>query len=120
MNGRTNSSFLSSIGLLLRVAKQFDEDDRPRFNYPQQYKYYLTRIKPILGSYVLHQELVSLEYSGMIESINAFLRSINSTRRPKFRDSFVGESKLGFLVEDMRPEGEHASCTPPPLCLALR
>jgi inositol-pentakisphosphate 2-kinase len=89
--------------LLLRVAKIFEEDDRPRFDYEEQYQYYLKQIKPILGSYVLHQELVTLE-SGIIDAINDFLRSINNTRTAKFRDSYVEASKLGFLVEDMRPE----------------
>lgn len=108
--------FLDFSGLLLRVAKMFEEDDRPRFDYLEQYRYYLNRIKPILGSYVLHQELVSLESSGIIDSINSFLRSINSTRTPKFRDSYVEESKLGFLVEDMRPDGKNPgrACHPTP------
>lgn len=84
----------------------FEEDDRPKFDYHEQYEYYNSCIKPILGSYILHQELVSIDSPGTIDNINAFLRSINSTRASKFRGSYVEGSKLGFLVEDMRPDGE--------------
>lgn len=92
----------------------FDEDDRPKFNYHEQYEYYNNCIKPILGSYVLYQELVGIDSPGTIDNINAFLRSINSTRAPKFRGSYVESSKLGFLVEDMRPDGELTLPLPPP------
>jgi len=89
--------------LLLRVAKAL-EDDRPKFDYISQYRYYLSHIKPILGSYVLHQELVGLQSEDIIDRINAHLRSINKTRAPKFKDTYVKPSELGFLVEDMRSD----------------
>jgi hypothetical protein len=91
--------------LLLRVAKAL-EDDRPKFDYISQYRYYLSHIKPILGSYVLHQELVGLQSEDIIDRINAHLRSINKTRAPKFKDTYVKPSELGFLVEDMRSDGK--------------
>jgi hypothetical protein len=92
-------------GLLLRVAKAL-EDDRPKFDYISQYRYYLSHIKPILGSYVLHQELVGLQSEDIIDRINAHLRSINKTRAPQFKYTYVKPSELGFLVEDMRSDGK--------------
>lgn len=94
------------IGLLLRVAKEFVEDDRPRFNYLEQEHYYNTRIKPILGPHVLHQELVVIRHSGIIDAVNNELRLSNDSRKEKFKGSWVGQSDWAFLIEDMRPEGE--------------
>lgn len=82
------------------------EDDRPRFNYIDQQRYYRTRIKPILGSHVLHQELVIIRNSGIIDAINEYLKCNDKKRKDKFMGTAVGQSDWGFLVEDMRPEGE--------------
>ncbi|KAG9253308.1 inositol-pentakisphosphate 2-kinase-domain-containing protein [Emericellopsis atlantica] len=101
-----DGSFLTHEGirLLIRVAKEFVEDDRPKFDYIEQAQYYRDRIQPILGNYVLHQELVDLQNSDIIDIINAHLRRIDHTRKGKFRGTFVGQSDWGFLVEDMRPD----------------
>ncbi|CAI6088817.1 unnamed protein product [Clonostachys chloroleuca] len=97
-------------GLLLRVAKAPIDGDRPRFNYLQQYQYYCTHIKPILGSYILHQELVILRDANLIDPINDYLRAIDHQRDLKFRGTFIEPSEWGFLVEDMQPHGNN--CDP--------
>lgn len=97
-------------GLLLRVAKDLVDSDRPRFDYLEQQDYYRTHIKPILGSHVLHQELAIIRDSGIIDAINDRLKTINHTRKEKFKGSSIGQSDWGFLIEDMRPEGKQNIC----------
>lgn len=92
-------------GLLLRIAKEPAQDDRPRFDYLEQDEYYRTRIKPILGQHVLHQELVNIRGSGIIDAINEYLRCNDKSRKDKFMGTWVDQSDYGFLVEDMRPDG---------------
>ena len=88
------------------------QDDRPKFNYIEQERYYRTRIRPILGPYVLHQELVIIRDSGIIGAINGYLTRNDKKRKPKFMGTTVDQSDWGFLVEDMRPDGEHVPCMP--------
>jgi len=94
-------------GLLLRIAKEPAQDDRPRFDYLEQDEYYRTRIKPILGQHVLHQELVNIRGSGIIDAINEYLRCNDKSRKDKFMGTWVDQSDYGFLVEDMRPDDEN-------------
>ena len=44
--------------------------------------------------------------SGIIDAVNSELRRNNDARKDKFKGSWVGQSEWGFLVEDMRPDGE--------------
>ncbi|PHH84746.1 hypothetical protein CDD83_1460 [Cordyceps sp. RAO-2017] len=92
-------------GLLLRVAK-VQRGQAPSFNYPAQQRFYQASIKPLLGGHAVHQELVILHKSGIVDKLNQLLQDIDSTRKSKFRGTFVGQSDWGFLVEDMRPRGE--------------
>lgn len=78
----------------------------PTYNYPLQHKFLQTAIKPILGDHVVHQELVVLHKTGIIQELNSILQDINHTRKDKFQGTYVGESDWGFLVEDMRPQGK--------------
>lgn len=59
----------------------------------------------MLGASALHQELVVLYKSGIVQELNDYLSSINHTRNPKFQGSYIGDANWGFLVEDMRPDG---------------
>jgi inositol-pentakisphosphate 2-kinase len=85
------------------------QDDRPKFNYIEQERYYRTRIRPILGPHVLHQELVIIRNSGIIDAINGYLTRNDKKRKPKFMGTIVDQSDWGFLVEDMRPDGKRSS-----------
>lgn len=78
----------------------------PTFNYLLQQKFYHTAIEPVLGKHAVRQELVILHNCGIVDKLNALLREIDHTRKAKFRGTFVGQADWGFLVEDMRPEGE--------------
>jgi hypothetical protein len=49
---------------------------------------------------------VVLRGSGITDAINEHLASINSSRREKFKGSWVASSNWAFLVEDMRVHGE--------------
>ncbi|KJZ72173.1 hypothetical protein HIM_08438 [Hirsutella minnesotensis 3608] len=91
-------------GLLLRVSKVPSRNSPPTFKYVLQQKFYQASIKPILGEYAVHQELVILRSSGLVDKLNMLLQNIDSTRKEKFRGSFIGRSDWGFLVEDMRPQ----------------
>lgn len=103
--------FNPKLGLLLRVAKEPLRNERPGFDYIEQQWYHHTLILPILGASVLHYELAVIRNSGIVDDINEHLRRIDQTRKGKFRGSFVSQSDWGFLVEDMRPEGERAALT---------
>lgn len=74
-----------------------------KYNYILQQKFYNTSIKPILGTYANHQELVILRDTDIIDQLNALLQDIDHTRNPKFKGSFVGLSDWGLLTRDMRP-----------------
>lgn len=69
----------------------------------------------MLGEYAIHQELVILYKSGIVEQLNSHLQLINQERKAKFRGSFIGLSEWGLLVDDMRP-GRKSSQKP---CLLL-
>ncbi|RDA83875.1 hypothetical protein CP532_1190 [Ophiocordyceps camponoti-leonardi (nom. inval.)] len=90
-------------GLLLRVAKVPSRDCPPTYNYLFQQNFYQTSIQPLLDGYAVHQELVVIRRSGIVEKLNKLLQEIDSSRKPKFRGSFVGQSDWAFLVQDMRP-----------------
>ncbi|KAJ3478817.1 hypothetical protein NLG97_g8474 [Lecanicillium saksenae] len=91
-------------GLLLRVAKVPALGQATAYNYLFQQKYYQTAILPLLGEHAVHQELVMLRGSGIVEELNRLLQDLDDTRKPKFRGSYVGQSDWGLLVEDMRPD----------------
>ncbi|KAF4506875.1 hypothetical protein G6O67_006912 [Ophiocordyceps sinensis] len=90
--------------LLLRVAKVPSRDYAPTYNYLVQQRFYEASIKPRLGEYAVHQELVILHKSGVVDRLNRLLQDIDSTRKKKFRGSLIGQTDWGFLVEDMRPQ----------------
>ncbi|OAA67423.1 inositol-pentakisphosphate 2-kinase [Cordyceps fumosorosea ARSEF 2679] len=91
-------------GLLLRVAKVPALGQPTVYNYLFQQTFYQTTIRPLLGSHAIHQELVILRNSGIIDELNRLLQALDHTRKPKFRGSFVGQSDWGLLIEDMRPD----------------
>lgn len=74
------------------------------YNYLFQQKFYQTAIRPLLGNNAIHQELVILRNSGIIDELNRLLLDLDHTRKAKFRGSFVGLSDWGLLIEDMRPD----------------
>ncbi|XWW97048.1 hypothetical protein V2A60_005029 [Cordyceps javanica] len=91
-------------GLLLRVAKVPALGQPTAYNYLFQQHFYQTTIRPLLGNHAIHQELVILRNSGIVDELNRLLRDLDHTRKPKFRGSFVGQSDWGLLIEDMRPD----------------
>ncbi|KAG5952647.1 hypothetical protein E4U57_005916 [Claviceps arundinis] len=91
-------------GFLLRVAKVPSLGAPLTYNYHLQQQYLQTAIRPILGEHVVHQELVMLHETNIVQELNNLLRDINHTRRDKFKGTYVGESEWGFLIEDMRPQ----------------
>lgn len=93
-------------GLLLRVAKVPKLGQVTKYDYLFQQQFFQTAILPILGEYAVHQELVILHKSGIVEELNALLQHINDERKSKFRDTYVGLTGWGLLVEDMRPQRE--------------
>ena len=95
-------------GLLLRVAKVRSLGDPLKYDYWRQNKFFQSTIRSILGEYAVHQEPVNLRKSGIVKGLNAFLHSIDQSRKDKFKGTFVGETDFGFLVEDMRPQGKHS------------
>ncbi|EFY98743.1 inositol-pentakisphosphate 2-kinase [Metarhizium robertsii] len=97
-------------GYLLRVAKVPSLGAAPTYNYVYQQQFLQTTIKPILGDHVVNQELVMLHKTGIIQELNNLLRAIDHTRKDKFKGTYVGETDLGFLVEDMRPQ-DPETCT---------
>ncbi|OAR00774.1 hypothetical protein LLEC1_07321 [Akanthomyces lecanii] len=91
-------------GLLLRVAKVPALGQPTAYNYHFQQEFYQTAICPLLGNKVIHQELVILRNSGIIDELNRLLQDLDHSRKAKFRGSFVGQSDWGLLIEDMRPD----------------
>ncbi|KAJ6781378.1 hypothetical protein PWT90_04324 [Aphanocladium album] len=91
-------------GLLLRVAKVPALGQTTAYNYLFQQQYYQAAILPLLGEHAIHQELVVLRGSGIVDELNRLLQDVDDTRKPKFRGSFIGQSDWGLLIEDMRPE----------------
>lgn len=102
------------VGYLLRVAKVHSLGAAPTYNYVYQQQFLQTTIKPILGDHVVNQELVVLHKTGIIQELNNLLRTIDHTRKDKFKGTYVGETDLGFLVEDMRPQGRMTTLANPP------
>jgi inositol-pentakisphosphate 2-kinase len=90
-------------GLLLRVAK-VAHGEAPAYDYVRQQRFWTSSIQPILTDHAVTQELVILRKSDIVDQVNALLRSIDQSRKPKFRGTYVGHSDWGFLIEDMRPE----------------
>lgn len=95
--------YLKIAGLLLRVAKVPSLGASPTYDYLAQQQYFQNSIEPLLGEYVVHQELVILRKTGIVQELNNLLREINHTRKDKFKGSFIGQTDWGFVVEDMRP-----------------
>lgn len=95
-------------GKLLRVAKVPSLGRAPTSSdyYFRQQEFFIREIQPHLGDHAVCQELVVLHKSGIVDELNAVLRDINHLRKPKFQGSFIGHASWGFLVEDMRPNGE--------------
>ncbi|KAK2591315.1 Inositol-pentakisphosphate 2-kinase [Conoideocrella luteorostrata] len=91
-------------GLLLRVAKVPSLGATPTYNYIFQHQFLQTAIRPILGDHVVRQDLVMLHKSGIVKELNHLLHAMNSSRKDKFKDTYVGDTDWGFLVEDMRPQ----------------
>jgi inositol-pentakisphosphate 2-kinase len=98
-----------SLGYLLRVAKVRTLGQPLTFDYQFQNGFFTKFIKPVFGEYAIHHELVHIAKSGIVKELNAYLLKNEHLRKPKFRGSYVGETPLGFLVEDMRPPGESRS-----------
>lgn len=101
----------SPIGKLLRVAKAPSLGRAPTSSdyYLRQQEFFIREIQPHLGEHAVSQELVVLHKSGIVDDLNAMLRDMNHQRKPKFQGSFIGHASWGFLVEDMRPNGEYLS-----------
>lgn len=83
-----------------------------KYDYLFQQQFFRTAILPILGEYAVHQELVILHKSGIVEELNTLLQHINHERKSKFRDTYVGLTGWGLLVEDMRPQRERSHFNP--------
>ncbi|PTB56736.1 hypothetical protein M431DRAFT_385686 [Trichoderma harzianum CBS 226.95] len=98
-------------GKLLRVAKAPSLGRAPTSSdyYLRQQEFFIREIQPHLGEHAVSQELVVLHKSGIVDDLNAMLRDMNHQRKPKFQGSFIGHASWGFLVEDMRPNGEYLS-----------
>ncbi|KAM6477869.1 inositol-pentakisphosphate 2-kinase-domain-containing protein [Trichoderma sp. SZMC 28011] len=98
-------------GKLLRVAKAPVLGRAPTSSdyYLRQQEFFIREIQPHLGEHAVSQELVVLHKSGIVDDLNAMLRDMNHQRKPKFQGSFIGHASWGFLVEDMRPNGEYLS-----------
>ncbi|KAL6826994.1 inositol-pentakisphosphate 2-kinase domain-containing protein [Trichoderma sp. SZMC 28015] len=98
-------------GKLLRVAKAPVLGRAPTSSdyYLRQQEFFIREIQPHLGEHAVSQELVVLHKSGIVDDLNAMLRDMNHQRKPKFQGSFIGHASWGFLVEDMRPNGESLS-----------
>ncbi|KAH0525232.1 hypothetical protein TsFJ059_007625 [Trichoderma semiorbis] len=98
-------------GKLLRVAKAPSLGRAPTSSdyYLRQQEFFIREIQPHLGEHAVSQELVVLHKSGIVDDLNAMLRDMNHQRKPKFQGSFIGHASWGFLVEDMRPNGESLS-----------
>ncbi|KAL7937581.1 inositol-pentakisphosphate 2-kinase domain-containing protein [Trichoderma chlorosporum] len=98
-------------GKLLRVAKAPSLGRAPTSSdyYLRQQEFFIRQIQPHLGEHAVSQELVVLHKSGIVGDLNAMLRDMNHLRKPKFQGSFIGQASWGFLVEDMRPNGEDGS-----------
>jgi hypothetical protein len=111
------------IGKLLRVAKAQTLSRTPVSSdyYLRQQKFYIQEIQPHLGDHAVRQELVVLHRSGIVEDLNTMLRKADHLRKPKFQGSYIGRASWGFLVEDMRPNGEwlhaHVLYVAPPQAL---
>ncbi|RDA92976.1 hypothetical protein CP533_5547 [Ophiocordyceps camponoti-saundersi (nom. inval.)] len=90
-------------GLLLRVAKVPRRNSPLTYNYLVQQNFYQNSIRPLLDGYAVHQELVVIRKCGIVDKLNKLLQEIDSSRKQKFRGSFVGQSDWAFLVQDMRP-----------------
>lgn len=75
------------------------------YDYLLQQRFYHSVIKPVLHNHTVHQELVVLRKSNLVNELNKLLQSIDHLRKEKFRGSYVGHSDWGLLLEDMRPEG---------------
>ncbi|KAL7946297.1 inositol-pentakisphosphate 2-kinase domain-containing protein [Trichoderma barbatum] len=98
-------------GKLLRVAKAPSLGRAPTSSdyYLRQQEFFVHEIQPHLGDHAVSQELVVLHKSGIVDELNAMLRDVNHLRKPKFQGSFIGHASWGFLVEDMRPNGNDGS-----------
>ncbi|UKZ54834.1 hypothetical protein TrVGV298_008648 [Trichoderma virens] len=98
-------------GKLLRVAKapSLGRAPTPSDYYLRQQEFFVHDIQPHLGEHAVSQELVVLHKSGIVDDLNAMLRDMNHLRKPKFQNSFIGHASWGFLVEDMRPNGDDGS-----------
>ncbi|QYT01276.1 Inositol-pentakisphosphate 2-kinase [Trichoderma simmonsii] len=98
-------------GKLLRVAKAPVLGRAPTSSdyYLRQQEFFIREIQPHLGEHAVSQELVVLHKSGIVDDLNAMLRDMNHQRKPKFQGSFIGHASWGFLVEDMRPNGDDGS-----------
>lgn len=98
-------------GKLLRVAKAPSLGRAPTSSdyYLRQQEFFIREIQPHLGEHAVSQELVVLHKSGIVDDLNAMLRDMNHQRKPKFQGSFIGHASWGFLVEDMRPNGDDGS-----------
>jgi hypothetical protein len=99
--------------MLLRVSKVKKRGERATFDYIAQHKYFLRDIKPHLGGYTVHQELVKVHYAkGLIKEMNKILeeRQKHGDRRKKFNDTWAGETDWAFALENMMPEGETPTC----------
>ncbi|KAM0265210.1 hypothetical protein ACHAQJ_000363 [Trichoderma viride] len=105
-NSRMDAQFQ---GKLLRVAKAQALGRTPTSSdyYFRQQEFYIREIQPHLGDHAVRQELVVLHKSTIVDELNAMLRDVNHLRKPKFQSSFIGHASWGFLVEDMRPNGEN-------------
>ncbi|KAF7547504.1 hypothetical protein G7046_g8981 [Stylonectria norvegica] len=96
-------------GWLLRVAKAPKTGEPSRYNYLKQQEFYARKIKPLLTTNAVNQELVVVRGSGIVNTLNQFLRKMDHTRKRKFQGSFIAETNWGLLVEDMRPTDSERS-----------
>ncbi|KAK0389379.1 hypothetical protein NLU13_2954 [Sarocladium strictum] len=90
---------------VLRVAKVKRPGEHASFDYIAQHKYFLRDIRPRLGGYTVHQELVKAHHAKqLVPEMNEMLKRIDGQRRKKFRGSFVGNTDWALLLEDVRPQ----------------
>lgn len=106
-------------GLLLRVAKVPAPGQPTAYNYLFQQTFYQTAVQPLLGAHAIHQELVVLRGSGIVDELNRMLRDLDHVRKAKFRGSCVGHTDWGLLIEDMRPPAATATSPSPPRSLLV-
>lgn len=88
------------------MAKAPESGGPSTYDYVKQQEFYANKVKPLLGDSTVKQELVVLRGSGIVAQLNAHLRAVDHERRAKSQGSYIAETDVGLLVEDMRPQSK--------------